>query len=46
MKIHLYFNMHYIILNFYKEMDTTKTKIDGDLLNLALSPLKQLKIQN
>ena len=38
--------MNYIIYNFYKQMDTAKAKIDADLLILALSPLKQLKVQN
>ena len=45
-KIHLYFNMCYIILNFNKQMNITKAKIKVYLLNLALFPLKQLKMQN
>ena len=33
-------------LEFLQTYDTTKVKINADLLNLALSPLKWLKIQN
>ena len=36
--------MYYIISNFNKELNTTKAKINAYLLNLAISPLKQLKI--
>ena len=38
--------MYHIILNIYKQLDTAKAKLDADLLNLALSALKQLKITN
>ena len=31
---------------FNKQMNIHKAKMNTDLLNLALSPLKQLKIQN
>ena len=38
--------MYGIILNFNKQMNTHKAKMNADLLNLALPPIKQLKIQN
>ena len=38
--------MYYIISNFNKQMNTIKAKINACLINLALSPLKQMKIQN
>ena len=45
-KIYLYINMYSIILNFNKQMNTIKAKIDAYLLNLALCFIKQLQIQN
>ena len=39
------YTMHYIILN-YNQIDKTKAKKNANLLNLALFPLKHLKIQN
>ena len=45
-KICLPFNMYFIISSFYKQMNITKAKMNAYLLNLALFPLKQLKIQN
>ena len=30
---YIYFNMYYVIQNFYKQMNTTKTKIAADVLH-------------
>ena len=38
--------MYFIILNFNKQMNTIKAKINAYLFNLAISLIKELRIQN